>query len=160
LDETPGVAIAQRVQQRRQHPRAAGADGVTERDRTAMHIDPIPIPLQLLAIGERLRREGFVGFDEIVVTDRAALLAHEIAHRGHRREEQILRRDGTRRIGGDPRHDREPLLAGVRFGRHDQRGGAVVERRGVAGGDTEITGLHVLGSITRKRGLEFGQALE
>src|SRR4051794_36838499 len=97
-EATLEIAILQSVQQRGEHARATRADGMTERDRAAVHVDAIPIPLQTGAVGERLRRERFVRFDQIVVADRRALFLHQVAYRGDRREEQILRAHGARRV--------------------------------------------------------------
>ena len=45
-----GIAIPHRVQQGREHARAARADRMAERDRAAVHVHAIPVPV------ERLRR--------------------------------------------------------------------------------------------------------
>src|SRR5262245_34310766 len=64
------IPILHRVQQRRQHPRATGTDRMAERDRAAVDVHTIPVPLETEPVGDRLRRERFVGLDEIVALDR------------------------------------------------------------------------------------------
>src|SRR5207249_5248563 len=77
-DARPGVAILHGVQQRREHARAAGTDRVSESDRAAVDVDALPVPAQRLPVGKRLRCERFVGLDQIVVTDAAIALFHQV----------------------------------------------------------------------------------
>src|SRR4051812_40390760 len=70
------IPILQRVEQRGEHAAPARPDGVPERDGTAVDVDAVPIPLEPSAVGERLRREGLVGLDEVVVADARAFLLH------------------------------------------------------------------------------------
>src|SRR4029079_19721175 len=63
-------AVFQRVKQRGEHARAARPDRMAERDGAAVHVDPIPVPLQSLTVGYRLRRERLVRLDQIEVADR------------------------------------------------------------------------------------------
>src|SRR4051812_39566873 len=97
-DTGSGATILHGVQQSCQHARAARADRMAERDRAAVHVHAIPVPAQLLAVGQCLRRERFVGFDEIVVRDLAARLLHEVLHCVDGRKEQVLRFRGARRV--------------------------------------------------------------
>src|SRR5688572_18096292 len=64
-DTERGHALAaasrsQRVDERGEDPRAAGADGMSERDCAAARVDLGRVELQLARDGERLRRERFV----------------------------------------------------------------------------------------------------
>ena len=92
------VAILHRVQQRREHARAARADRMAERDRAAVHVHAIPVPSERRAIRERLRRERLVRFDEIVVADLRARLLHQILHgdESARRTDPAARRRRSR----------------------------------------------------------------
>src|SRR4051794_24064022 len=59
-DAALAAVRAQRVQQRDQHPRAAGADRVAQRDRAAVDVQAVPVDAKLAAISDHLRREGLV----------------------------------------------------------------------------------------------------
>src|SRR6266550_2951868 len=48
------LAAAKLVQQGRDDPGARGADGVTQGDRAAVHVDLVPVEAELAAVGERL----------------------------------------------------------------------------------------------------------
>src|SRR5436190_21216348 len=48
------LAAAELVQQGRDDPRARGADGVTEGDRTAVHVHLVPVEAELATVGEGL----------------------------------------------------------------------------------------------------------
>src|SRR5436853_190538 len=48
-------AIFHRIQKRRQNARTTCADGMSERNRSTIDVDAVPIPAALLAIGNRLR---------------------------------------------------------------------------------------------------------
>ena len=50
----------QRVQQRSQNARSAGADGVTDGHRAALHVDLRRIEPQVAIHGQRLHAEGLV----------------------------------------------------------------------------------------------------
>src|SRR5262249_27214062 len=102
---------------------------------TAVHVDAIPIPAEPVAISQRLHGEGFVCFDEIVITDRGAGLLHEILHCENWRKEQILRIATTRGVRGDARHDVEAVRLRVFLGRDDERGTTIVETWCIAGRD-------------------------
>ena len=79
-----GVAALHFVQQRRQHARARSADRMADRDRAAVDVDDRRIPAQVLVDRERLRRESFIGFDEIEVLDLPAGLFERLARRRNR----------------------------------------------------------------------------
>src|SRR5579864_3457276 len=62
-----GVALGHLVQQRDQDARSRRADGMTQRDRTAVHVDLVRIEAEILVDGASLCGESLVGFDEIEV---------------------------------------------------------------------------------------------
>src|SRR6185312_3456989 len=99
------VAILEGIQQSRQYTRATRANRMPERDRAAIHIHAVPVPLELIAVSQRLRRERFVRLDEIEIADRQAGLLHELSDGDDRSEEQLLRRNGASPVAGDARHD-------------------------------------------------------
>src|SRR5262249_58082143 len=61
----PGVTRRHCMQQRHQDASAAGADGMAERDSTAVHVDPVLRELQLAQDAERLGGEGLVQLPEV-----------------------------------------------------------------------------------------------
>ena len=71
-DATPYRACrcAQRVDERRQHARAARADRVAERDGAAVDVHARRIDAELAHDRERLRGEGFVQLEEIDLSTR------------------------------------------------------------------------------------------
>ena len=135
----PRLPVAHGVEQGREHPRAAGADRMAERDGAAVHVDPVPVPAQRAAVGQRLHREGLVGLDEVVVADRGAgLLQQILAPPGSARRRDPCGSPPPVAYAGDARHRREPVGLGERERGHDQGAGAVVEPRRVAGGDAAV----------------------
>src|SRR5678816_719912 len=75
------LALIKRGEKGGENPRAAGADGMTQGDRSAVHVDAIPVPAQFTSTRQRLHGEGFVGFDQVIVADPGASLLHQVAHR-------------------------------------------------------------------------------
>ena len=71
------AAIAQGVDQGGQHPGPGSTDGMAQCYGAAMHIDPVPIPAQLLTIGQRLNAECLIGLDQIEMTDAHTHLLHQ-----------------------------------------------------------------------------------
>src|SRR6185503_7365679 len=145
------VAILERVKQRGEDARAARANRMTEGDRAAVHVHAIPIPRQALPVRNRLRRERFVRFDEIVISDRRAGALHQVLHGVNRGEEEILRLGRAGRIRVDARENRETVRARVLLGRHDERRCAVVEARRIAGRHRQRFVL----VLARKRGTQL-----
>src|SRR5438477_12360700 len=61
------VAPLHLVQQRDEDPGARGADRVAERDRAAIDVELLGVEAEFLADRTGLRREGFVGLDQVEV---------------------------------------------------------------------------------------------
>src|SRR5256885_14528822 len=61
------VALAQLVGARQDDARPRHADGVTESDRAAVHVQLLVVELQLTVAGEHLGREGLVHLDDVEV---------------------------------------------------------------------------------------------
>src|SRR5204863_8174086 len=66
------VALLHFVDERGENPRARGADRVADGDRSAVDVDPVALPAELLADRQRLGGEGFVGLDQVEIADRPA----------------------------------------------------------------------------------------
>ena len=67
------LAVAlHRIEQRHQHARAAGADGMAEGDGAAMHIHRRRIEAQFAIHGQCLHAEGLVQFEEVHLVKRPA----------------------------------------------------------------------------------------
>src|SRR5579884_2101287 len=63
------AAPAQFVDECRQHAGAARADGMTKRNRSAVDIDTRPVPIEFLAVRQRLGSKGLVNLDQVEVAD-------------------------------------------------------------------------------------------
>src|SRR5450759_5189786 len=64
-----GIALLHFMQQRHQHARAGCADWMAERDRAAVDVDLGGIPAEVLVDRAGLRREGFIGLDQVEIAD-------------------------------------------------------------------------------------------
>lgn len=62
------VAFDHFVQQGDQHAAAGAADRVAEGDGAAIDVDLAGVPVEFLANCQGLRGEGFVGFDQVQVS--------------------------------------------------------------------------------------------
>ncbi len=82
---TPRLPLRRRssCSERDRDARARAADGMTERDRAAIHVQRIAVEMQLAVAGEHLRGECLVQFDQIEVCQLEAALLLHLAERGH-----------------------------------------------------------------------------
>src|SRR3989442_725815 len=126
------------VEERGQHPRAARANRMSKCDRAAIDVNALPIPAELLAIGDRLRGKRFVGFDQIVIADLRSGLFHQISNGLDRSEEKIFRIGRAGRIAGDASEYLEVVGVGVFLGDNHESSGAIIERRCIAGGGSAV----------------------
>ncbi|MDT4885048.1 hypothetical protein FQZ97_1212470 [compost metagenome] len=108
---------------------ARAADGVTQRDRTAVWVDLAQVELQATRDRDRLGREGFVALDDVhLVQPQADLLERQLRGRDRAFAHDLVghARHG---VGGQARHR---LVAGGcshgSIGQHEE-GGAVVDAR-------------------------------
>ena len=103
---------------------------------------------ELTEDGNALAGEGLVEFDDVDVADRQAGLDQQALHGGGGADAH----DAWRHAGGGHRNDtgarRQAVAPGTFLGRHDQRGGAIVDAGCVAGGD---------GAGIAERGLQLRQ---
>ena len=146
------VAALQRVEKRRQDTRAARADGVAERDRAAVDVDLV---LRRCRARSAPRPPG-PKTPRSARRDRRRRAASRLSrasrlHGFDRRHQHELRRQAAGRLADDPRQRRQPERPGA-LGRHDdERGGAVVDARRVAGRDR---------SVLLERRLQRGERLQ
>src|SRR5436305_8671905 len=67
-----GIALLHLVQQGYQHARAGGADRMADRNRAAIDVDLAGIPAEVLVDRAGLRRERFIGLDQVEIADAPA----------------------------------------------------------------------------------------
>src|SRR5712691_7949734 len=122
-----GAAPAQLVQQRYDKPRAAHAEWMAERDRTAVHVQLLLVEPELASDHEALRRERLVELHEIEVADTDTRAVEELAHRRDRRDSHhawIHADDSAADERAERLHaERARLLLAC----NHERGGAVVD---------------------------------
>src|SRR5438477_5599721 len=111
---------------------------MAERDRAAVHVGLLAVETEVLLHCQVLRSERFVDLDEIHVLHLEAGTLERLARRRSRTDPHDVRVDAADAARDDPRDRTEPgVLRGI--GRSDDhRRGAVVDARGVAGGDRAV----------------------
>ena len=117
--------------------RARHAERMAERDRAAVgvHMRRVVGEAELAHHGEALGGEGFVQFDHVDVADLEAEPFEQAQRRGRRADAHDPRRDaGDGRAEDFGARGQAVFLRGCRRC-DDQSGGAVVDPRGIAGGD-------------------------
>ena len=97
------VRALELVQQRRDQPRAGRAERMAERDRAAVHVDPLRIGAELLLPGADDRREGLVHLEEVDVVDAQLVALEDLARGGDRAGEHDHGVDADGRLVDDPR---------------------------------------------------------
>ena len=60
-----GIPFDHLVQQGHQHPAPGSTNRVAQGNRPSIDVNPLGIPCQRIAHGQRLGGEGFVGFDQV-----------------------------------------------------------------------------------------------
>jgi len=78
------------VYQRREDARARRAQGVAQRDRAAVDVDPRGIELELADASDGLRREGLVQLDQVDLVDRQPGALEDFLGRGDRPEPYVV----------------------------------------------------------------------
>ena len=76
------VALEHLVQKRDDDARAGAADGVAERDGSAVDVELAAIEVEFAIAGEHLRGKGLVEFDEIEVREFEGVFLFELAEAG------------------------------------------------------------------------------
>jgi hypothetical protein len=131
--------------------RAPGhAERVAERDRAAERVELLGVDAPLVAARHDLGGERLVELEHVDVVDRHAGLREHLLDGGDRAEAHDLRADRGHGGGDDAGARLEPEGLRALVGHHEHRGGAVVERAGVAGRDR---------AVGPERGLELGELL-
>ena len=126
------------VEQRGHDARARHPERVAERDRAAERVELLRVDAPLVAARHDLRGERLVELEHVDVGDRHAGLLEHLRDRGDRAEAHDLRPDRGDRRGDDPRPRLQAERVRPLVGHHEHRGGAVVERAGVAGRDRAL----------------------
>ena len=111
---------------------------MAERDRAAVYVHLRGIPTKPFVDGARLRGKGFVGLNQVQIV-RAPAGEFQRLLRGRDRACAHDRRvDARGRPGDNPRQRLDATLLRA-FGRHqDDRGGAVIDARGITGRDRTV----------------------
>lgn len=103
---------------------------MAERDGTTVWIDLVGINFQFLIDSEGLRREGFVGFNDIKVGNGHVEFFHEFRNRWNWANPHCF--------GGEPRHGRNQkaspwlqpgCVGGIGTGQHDRRRTIILDMR-------------------------------
>src|SRR5699024_5232766 len=119
--------------QRDAGPRAA--QRVAERDRSAEAVDGVRVEAEVADACQRLRGEGFVGFDGGEDVDAPPGALEHLPGRGRRPDAYDLRGHTGVGAGADEGARVESELVRIVFGPEHEDGGPVSERGRVAGGD-------------------------
>jgi hypothetical protein len=128
---------------------ARAADRVAERDGAAVRVGLGRVELQAARDRDGLGREGFVALDHVHLVDRqAGLLQRQLGRRDRAFAHDLVGHAGH----GVADQARHRLVAGL--GRHGgvgqhEEGGAVVDARGIAGGDRLPSFLNAGFSLAR-----------
>ena len=133
-----GVAALHLEQQRIEHARARGADGVADGDGAAVDIDLVGIPAQPLVDGAGLRREGLVGLDQVEVLDGPAGLLQRLLGSGDRPRAHDRGVDAGVCPGDDAGERRDAPLPGLLQRHEDDGRRAVVDAAGAARRDRAV----------------------
>src|SRR5439155_19966919 len=133
-DAAPLAPRSKRVEDRDDETRAGRADGMAERDRTAVHVE-LGLRDSELAAHALDATERLVHLEEIDIADRPARFFEAARDRATRRGEEQFGLVRVLALRDDARHRLRAQLTRAIRGRDDDRGPAVVELRGVAGGD-------------------------
>src|SRR4051812_17827934 len=146
------AAVFHCIEKRREHAGSARANWMTKRDRTTVDVHSLPVPTELFAVRECLRRERLIRFDEIVLVDLLPGLLHEISHGANRGEEKIFRSSCAGRVTRYASKNLEIVILGVLLRHDDECCGPVIQARRIARSDAEI---FVLAVLSRKRGTQL-----
>src|ERR1700761_1779687 len=145
------IALLHFVQQRHQYARTGGADRMADRDRAAIDVDLGRIPAEVLVDRAGLRREGFVGLDQVEIADAPA----GFFQRGARGRDWPRTHDLRIDAGLAPRHDARQhglaFLGRLLGGHQDDRSRAIIDAGGAARGD---------GAVLLERRLELGHGVQ
>src|SRR3954468_15809892 len=133
------AAAALELQRQGQHQPGAGhADRVTERDRPAVDVDDLARDAELAHRLDAHLGERLVDLDQVEVGHGLAGLGQRVLDGVGRLGLQRAVRAGHVAVRDDLGEPGEPELLGLGPAHHHDRGGAVGDRRGAAGGDRSV----------------------
>src|SRR6202042_1399676 len=96
-------ALQHFVQQRDRDSRARATNGMPDRNRSAVYIEPVAAEIQFAVAGEHLGGEGFIQFDQSEIVQLEVVLLFELAQSRYRTNPQGARVDSRRGHGRDSR---------------------------------------------------------
>src|SRR5437899_9112575 len=134
------VVGGQAVEQCAQDAGPGHPERVTERDRAPMWIELVAegVDAQLARGGDDLGGEGFIDLDDVDVVDRHLCPLEGLPRGLDRTEAHDLRLERRRPGGDDARQRSKAELLRLAVGGDHDRGCAVVQRTGIAGGDSPV----------------------
>src|SRR5207237_609626 len=150
-DAVPAVATLELAQQRSRGPRARRPDRMTDRDGTAVRVGAILRQPKRAHARDHLRGKRLVQLDRVAFPRRDAGAFDQLAHGRDRTEPHVIRMHAGRRAGHHAAERAEPEGLGLLARRDDERGRAIVDARGVAGGH---------GAAVLEGGLQLSELLE
>jgi len=106
-----------------------------ERNRAAVHVEPVGIDRHLTQAGEHLRGKRLVELDQVHLVEREPSEFQRLADRGDRPDPEPLGLDAGRGVRHETCQWLQPVLSRERCRRHQYRRGAVARLRRVPGGD-------------------------
>ena len=138
------VGVAQAVDQGGHDAGAGHAERVADGDGAAVDVELVPRDAEVLGRRDDLGGERLVDLDEVDVVDGHAGAGEGLAAGLDRAEAHDLGVQAGDARGDDPGERREAELGGLGVAHDHHRGGAVVQRAGVAGGDLAVGPEHRL----------------
>src|SRR6185295_14962254 len=123
----PASAPAQRVQQMQGDSRAAGAERMTDGDRSTIHVGALAVQPQLLLDRQILGGKRLVYFNEIHIVEFQSRPLQRLAGGGSRTDPHDAGLDPGAGPGKQPAQRTELSLGGKASTREHQRGGAVTD---------------------------------
>ena len=129
------AALRHRIKQRHQHARAAGADGVADGHRSAMHVHFGGIQAQFAIHSQCLHAERLVQLEEVHIAKRPTGFHGHFAHRLDGRQAQPFRLAAAGGLGANHGQRFQTQFPGLLCTRNHHCRGAVADSRRVACGD-------------------------
>ena len=119
------LAAQHLVYERHGYACAGAADGMTERNRSAVYVEFFAIEMQLAIASQHLRGEGFVQLGQIEIVCRQPRFLVQLLHRGYRTKAHSPRINPGCSSRHNPRQRLQVVLFHKPLAGQDHRGGAV-----------------------------------
>src|SRR5207249_7256289 len=103
------------------HPSSSAADEMSESDRSAMHVDHVPVEAQLALTRQNLCRERFVKLDEIDILEAHPDPLEEFLRRRYGADSHDFRVDARLGVADDPGHGFQSMFLHSGAGGHEHR---------------------------------------